>query len=92
MDFLYEVGKFAKNVANKTGGMVDVTRLNSKIGTLKNEISGLKLQIGEHYWSKFETGEPCPPQLSGVCEEIRSRLEAVANVEAEVAAIRGGGG
>jgi uncharacterized small protein (DUF1192 family) len=91
MAFFDEVGKFAKTVAGKTGEMVDITRLNSKIGTLKNEISGLKQQIGEHYWSKFEAGAPCDPELSGVCDEIKNRMAAIASVEAEIAAIRGSG-
>ena len=90
MAFLDEVGKFAKSVADKTGSMVDVTRLNSKVGTLKGEVASLKMQIGEHYWSKFEAGEPCPSQLSGVCEEIKSRLADISAVESEIASIRGG--
>ena len=91
MAFFNEVGKFAKSVADKTGNMVDVTRLNSKIGTLKGEVAQMKMQIGEHYWSKFEAGEPCPPQLNDVCGEIRNRMESIAAVESEIAAIRGGG-
>ena len=92
MAFLNEVGKFAKTMTDKAGEMVDITRLNAKIGTLKGEIVALKTQIGEYYWSKFEAGEPCPTQLGGVCDEIRKQMEAIAGVEAEIAAIRGGEG
>ena len=90
MAFLDEMGKLAKSVADKTGNMVDVTRLNSKIGTLKGEIVQLKMQIGEHYWSKFEAGEPCPPELSGVCDDIKNRLADIEAVESDIAGIRGG--
>jgi hypothetical protein len=92
MDFFNEVGKFAKTVTGKAGEMVDVTRLNSKIGGLKSEIAALQQQIGEYYFSKYEAGEPCPSQLSGAYGEIKSKLQAVADVESEIAGIRGGGG
>ena len=92
MDLFNEVGKFAKTVTGKAGEMVDITRLNSKVGTLRGEAAALKQQIGEYYLAKFEAGEPCPPQLSGVHEEIKNKLEAIAVVESEIAAIRGGGG
>ena len=91
MDLFNEVGKFAKTVTGKAGDMVDVTRLNSKISGLKGEVVALKQQVGEYYAAKFEAGEPCPPQLSGVYDEIKTKLEAIAAVESEIAAIRGGG-
>ncbi|MCL2684501.1 MAG: hypothetical protein FWE55_04590 [Synergistaceae bacterium] len=90
MAFLNDIGKFAKSVADKTGNMVDVTRLNSKIGSLKDEITALKIQIGDQVWSKYAAGEPCDAQLSGICGEIRNRLEAIEGVESEIAAIRSG--
>lgn len=92
MDFLNGLGKLAKTVADKTGSMVDNTRLNSKIGALKGEIAQLKMQIGEHYWLKFEAGEPCPSELSGICAEIKNRLEGIAAVESEIAGKRGSEG
>ena len=92
VDFLNEIGKVAKTVASKTGNMVDVTRLNSKIGSLKDEINGFKIQIGDYIWSKFEAGEPCDAQLNNICGEIKNRLEAIAAVESEIAVIRGSDG
>jgi len=89
MDLLDGLGKFAKSVADKTGTMVDVTRLNSKIGGLKGEVVQLKMQIGEFYWSKFEAGESCPPQLNDVCGEIKKRLSDIEAIESEIAGIRG---
>lgn len=90
MEIFDKIGKFAKTAADKTGDMVEVTRLNAKIGTMQSEIVDLKTRIGAWWWPKYEAGEPYPPELRETVDGIKTRLTSIASLETEIRNIRGG--
>lgn len=88
MDLFDKIGKFARDAADKTGDLIEVTRLNTKIGALKAEIAALMGRIGEHYWKRYEADGVCDPALAGVFAEIREHFRGVAELEAEIQTVK----
>ncbi|MDD2955180.1 MAG: zinc ribbon domain-containing protein [Oscillospiraceae bacterium] len=88
MAFLDKLSSMAKNVGDKTGDMLETSKLNSKIGDEQKKIQAAYLKIGEHCYEKFAEGESFDPQVTELCEAIRTGKEVIAATQQEIAEIK----
>ena len=84
MAFLDKIGGFAKSVGDKTGGMIETTKIRGKIKTERDAIVGLQRQIGELCWSKFENGVQFDEDIDSLLEQIKAGYERIARLEEEI--------
>ena len=75
MAFFDKLGDLAKNVGEKTGDMVEITKLNSKISSEKSAIEGLKKQIGECCFNKYREGGIIDEDLVALCRTIVEHMD-----------------
>jgi len=87
MAFFDRLSKAAKNVTNRGVDMVEITRLNAKIGNDKSAIEAVKTRIGDFYWKKFEEGAPLDDDVAKMCLEIKEIQKAIAALQEEIEAI-----
>lgn len=80
MAFLDDVKKFGKNVADKGKDAIEITKLNSQIGTESSKMNELFVKIGAQVYENFKNGN------AGGFEEVCGQ---VAEIEAKVAELRG---
>lgn len=85
-----KIGNMTKNISDKTGDMLEITKLNSKISNEKNKIASLKTKIGEHYWSIFESGTVLDNKASELCAEITHSINTISALEMEIQKIKSG--
>lgn len=86
-----KIGNVTKNITDKTGDMLEITKLNSKINNEKNKISSLKTKIGDYYWSMFESGVALDTEAYNLCAEIRDSIDTINALETEIQKIKTGG-
>ena len=88
MAFFDKISDMTKNAMDKTSDMIEINRLNSKIGTEQNKILALKGKIGEHYWSKFNDGEVLDDEATILSEQIKACLLAIDETNAKIKEIK----
>ena len=86
--FANKLKNVAKNAADKTGDMIEVSKLNSKISDKKNEIAGCKLQIGEKCWMKYQNGEALEAKVTEICAAIRAETALIEKYQNEIQKIK----
>ncbi len=86
MAFLDKLSSMAKNAMDKTGEMIEIGNLNSKITAERGKITELKQKIGEHYWGRFTEGGALEPEPAALCEEIKTREETIVAIQADIQA------
>lgn len=85
--FFDKIGDFAKSVGDKTGGMIETTKIRDKIKAENDAIIELQKQIGELCWNKFESGVQFDEDINGLLEQIKAGYERIARYEEEIEAI-----
>lgn len=88
-NFLNKLGDMAKNAADKTGEMIEIGKLNTKISAEQTKISDLKQKIGNFYYDRFSTEENFPAEVAELCQQINLCEEAIASVQAEICVLKG---
>ncbi len=88
MAFLDKLGDIAKNAKEKTGDMLDITRLNGKVSDKNKEIAALKVKLGDYTWGKFNTGDTLDATASGLCEEIKAAMAEIESLQQEIQRIK----
>jgi len=88
MAILNKIGNVAKNIGDKAGGVVETTKLNSKISAEKNLIEGVYKKIGEYYYLKHQSGEKLPKEAAALCAEIDGHNSAINDAKAEIERIK----
>lgn len=87
--FFDKIGEVAKSAADKTNDMLELNRLNAKIGAAESSIAKLKEQIGNFYWEKAAAGAQPDAEIVAWCEAIQTAKEEIASLREAVAAIKG---
>src|SRR5665647_2535925 len=87
MAFFDRLSKAAKNVTNRGVDMVEVTRLNAKIGNNKSTIETVKTKIGDFYWKRFLEGIQLDDEVIKLCNEIKDIQKAMEALQEEIEAI-----
>jgi len=88
MAFLEKLSSVAKDVTEKAGEAVEVTKLKAKVGKEKNAISDILQKIGEHYMDRFLAGEELDIVVSEMCKEIEEHNKTIDDLMDQIAAIK----
>jgi hypothetical protein len=88
MAFFDKLTAFTKAAGEKTGEVMELTKLNIKISTEKAAIEEAKLKIGEHYWDRYEAGQPLDEEVSEFCQAIEAAKSNIEEIQAEIKLIK----
>lgn len=87
MAFFDKIGDFAKSVGDKTGGMIEITKLKGKIRVENDSIIGLQTQIGALFWSKYCDGAQFDEDVNQLLEQIKVGFDRIDELQEEIEAI-----
>lgn len=82
-----KIGDFAKSVGDKTGGMIETTKIKGKIKAENDAIMELHRQIGALCWNKFVEGNQFDEDVTSLLEQIKARFDTIAQLQEEIEAI-----
>ena len=88
MAFFEKLGDFAKNIGDKTGDAIEISKLNSKINAEKNLAAEQYKKIGEFYYKLYINGGEVDPGVLEFCEAAKSHLNAAEEAKAEIERIK----
>lgn len=88
MSFLDKLGGIAKNIGDKTGEMLAVNKLNSKIYAEQQAAAEELRKIGEYYYNLFLSGGQTAPEIAEFCQSAKSHYDEAAQAQAEIGRIR----
>lgn len=88
MAFFDKLNKLVKDTGDKANELLEIGKLNAKISTEKSAISTIKEQMGEYVWSKYQEGAAFDEQLSEYCASIQASLEAIAELQSQIDALK----
>lgn len=85
MSFLDKLGGIAKNIGDKTGEMLAVNKLNSKIYAEQQAAAEELRKIGEYYYNLFLSGGQTAPEIAELCHSAKAHYDEAAQAQAEIA-------
>ena len=88
MAFFDKIGDFAKSVGDKTNGMIEITKLNSKINGENAKIEELYHKAGALCFEKYKNGATFDADLVELFEAVKASEAVIAATQTEIAAIR----
>lgn len=88
MDFFNRLGSLARSVSDKTGDMLEISRLNAQIRSNQDDIEELKLQLGDYIWAKFDSGVIMDEKATEICSAIRKCVLDSAACQQEISSIK----
>ena len=83
-----KLGGIAKNIGDKTTDAIETTKLNSKINGEKNAIAECMRKIGEHYYTKYQSGEAIDPALAELFTAIDGHNQNITAAQGEIERIK----
>lgn len=83
-----KINTIAKNVGEKTGDAIEITKLNAKISGEKSAISELYKQLGEKIYEKYTAGAYQDADLAELFTSVDGRMANIAEAESKISAIR----
>ncbi len=88
MAFLDKLNTIAKNVGEKTGDAIEITKLNAKIASEKSAMAELYKQLGEKIYEKYTAGAYQDEDMTALFASVDGRKAAIAEAEGKITAIR----
>ena len=88
MAFLDKLNTIAKNVGEKTGDAIEITKLNAKISGEKSAIADLYKQLGEKIYAKYAEGAYQDADLAELFAAVNVRKANIAEAEDKISAIK----
>jgi cob(I)alamin adenosyltransferase len=82
--FIDKVGNLAKKAADKTGDMVEIGMLNSKIGAQRQNISSMKERMGGIVFEQFRQGIELSEELTQFCQQIEEIEAAIDKMQKDI--------
>lgn len=86
--FFEKIGSMAKNVTDKANDALKINRINAKINGEYQKISGLKMQLGEYIWTRFEAGDSFDENVLDICSQIKECEDNTRTFEEEILKIK----
>lgn len=84
MAFLDKMSNIAKNVGDKAGDAIEITKLNAKISGEKKAIEEVLVKIGNLYYDKYTQGQATDPEAAQFMAEIDSHRLAIQQAEEQI--------
>jgi len=88
MAFLDKLGSAARNVGDKAGSALEVTKLKGKIKDEEKAVAESIRKIGEFYYGQHKAGEALAGEAAGLCAQIDARNAAIEEAQAEIEKIK----
>jgi len=88
MELFDKLGAFARNAADRTGDMVEVSRINRRIAGEQKKILEAMSRLGDHCWGLYAAGETLEEGAAAICAEIQAIQDGIDAMEKEIEAIR----
>ena len=88
MAFFDKLSEMAKNVGDKTGDMIEVSKLNSEISDAEKRIVEKKKEIGEYCWGQYIANIQLDPEVAKLCAAIKEDEALIAKTHAEIQSIK----
>ena len=88
MAFLDKLSSIAKDVTEKAGEAVEITKLKAKVSKEKSAIEDSLKKIGEYYLEKFNAGEVSDEAVKVFCDEIAEKNKNIEELMAQIAAVK----
>ncbi|MGI6588856.1 MAG: zinc-ribbon domain-containing protein [Peptococcia bacterium] len=83
-----KVSCFVQSAAQKSGEVMEITKLNMNIKTEKDGIESLYHQLGEYCFQKYNNGETNDSTVAGLCEKVKIHLENIDFFEVKINEIK----
>ena len=88
MAFFDKINTIAKNVGEKTGDAIEITKLNAKISSEKSAIGDLFKQLGERIYEKYASGAYQDADMAELFTAVDAHRANIAEAEDKIKAIR----
>ena len=88
MAILDKLNAIAKNVGEKAGDTIEITKLNSKITSEKSAINELYKQLGEKLYQRYASGAYSDAEFASLFAAVDGHMAAIAECEQGKEAIR----
>ncbi len=82
--FMDKMGNIAKKAADKTGDMVEIGMLNSKIGAQRQNITSIRERMGGIIYDQFRQGIELAEELTQFCQQIEEIEAAIAKMQKDI--------
>lgn len=83
MSFFDELGqkvsKAAQVAAEKSGEIVEITKINANISSEESKVKALYAEMGKICYEQYEKGEVLSAQFITLCDEIKKHKETIAD-------------
>lgn len=86
--FFEKISSIARHVTDKASHILEINRINAKINKEYQKISDLKMQLGEHIWTRFETGDSFDETSLNICSQITACQDTILIHETELLKIK----
>ena len=90
MALLDKINSLAKTAGEKTENVIEITKLNARIGREREHINEAKRAIGEVYYAKIADGFELLPEADVYAAQIKASETAIEEAQAEIERIRSG--
>ena len=88
MALLDKINTIAKNVGEKTGDAIEITKLNAKISSEKSAIADIYKQLGERIYEKYASGAYQDADMAELFTAVDARRANIAEAEDKIKAIK----
>ena len=82
--FMDKMGNIANKAADKTGDMVEIGMLNSKIGAQRQNITSIRERMGGIIYDQFRQGIELAEELTQFCQQIEEIEAAIAKMQKDI--------
>ncbi|MBQ4339993.1 MAG: hypothetical protein IJC41_03220 [Firmicutes bacterium] len=83
-----KLGAIAKTAADKTGDVVETTKLNIKVNEEKGKIKELMAEVGKYYYEKFRGGEELPVEVVDLFCKIKDAEAAIDDMQEQIRSVK----
>jgi len=83
-----KINTIAKNVGEKTGDAIEITKLNAKISSEKSAIADIYKQLGERIYEKYASGAYQDADMAELFTAVDARRANIAEAEDKIKAIK----
>ncbi len=84
MAFLDKLNKLAKELEEKTGDAMEISRLNAIVGTEEQNFEEAIYKIGEFYYEFYLAGGRLEPNIRAVAAAAKEHTENAARAKADI--------